>query len=138
MREVLLQAVISGIMFGLWPILMQRSGIQNVFVSTAVMEVFVLTTLLPLGIMNFRMSEFMKMDWFFTVSASVAAALGVLTFNDGLAKTTVSTVSTYFVFMMVVQVIVPASYHLFINGGFTSSKLLGFAFAGLAAYFLSK
>ena len=138
MREVLSQAVISGIMFGLWPILMQRSGIQNVFVSTAVMEVFVLTTLLPLGIMNFRMSEFMKMDWFFTVSASVAAALGVLTFNDGLAKTTVSTVSTYFVFMMVVQVIVPASYHLFINGGFTSSKLLGFAFAGLAAYFLSK
>ncbi len=138
MREVLSQAVISGIMFGLWPILMQRSGIQNVFVSTAVMEVFVLTTLLPLGIMNFRMSEFMKMDWFFTVSASVAAALGVLTFNDGLAKTTVSTVSTYFVFMMVVQVIVPASYHLFINGGFTSSKLLGFAFAGLAAYFLTK
>ncbi len=138
MSGVLLHAVFSGILFGIWPLLMQRSGIVNVYVSTAVMEVFVLSTLLPFGIANFSASEFVMMNWPYTISASVSAAIGVLIFNGGLAKTTETTVSSFFVMMMVVQVIVPATYYMYMNGGVTTSKALGFMFAILAAYFLSK
>lgn len=133
-----IHAAISGILFGIWPLLMQRSGIVNVYVSTAIMEVFVLSTLLPFGIANFNSLEFAKMNWSYIIVASISAAFGVLVFNGGLAKSTSANVSTFFVLMMVVQVVVPALYYLYMNGGITASKLFGFGFAVLAAYFLSK
>lgn len=138
MEGLVLHAIGSGFLFGVWPLIMQRSGITNVYISTAIMEAIVFLTLLPLGLVNLHTFEMGKMSWTFTVLASVSAAFGVLIFNAGLARSTPTTVSTFFVVMILVQVVVPATYHLYMNGGVTTSKLLGFAFAGLAAYFLSK
>ncbi len=138
MGDVLISAIGSGVLFGVWPLLMQRSGITNVYVSTLIMESMVFTTLLPFGLANIHVFELARINWWYTVFASVSAAFGVLIFNNGLAKSTSASVSSFFVLMMVVQVVVPATYHLYMNGGMSVSKLTGFAFAGLAAYFLSK
>lgn len=130
-------AVTSGILFGVWPILMQRSGITNVYISTAVMEAIVFFTLLPLGIVNLGASDYAKMNWPFTVGASVCAAIGVLLFNSGIAKVPLNSIGTFFVLMIVVQITVPAVFQVLLTG-FSRERVLGFMFAGLAAYFLSK
>ncbi len=137
MIDLLTYSAISGVLFGLWPLFMQRSGIKNVDVSTVVMEMIVLAVLLPFGLRNVSTFDWTQMSWVYTILASVSAAFGVLIFNTGLSKSSDVTLSTYFVVMIVIQTSVPAVYEVFKNG-MSVSKFIGFMLAGLAAYFLLK
>lgn len=137
MTELQYRALIAGIFFGIWPLLMQRSLLPG-NVSAWVFGAVSLVIVSPFAFREIGNVPFQEVKWIFGILAGTSGAIGIIAFNGGLSKTTPSTVSDFFVLMMVVQIAVPAVYQVVMTGNLTFSKLFGFAFAGLAAYFLSK
>jgi len=137
MTELQTKAILAGLFFGVWPLLMNRSGLTG-NVSSAVFSGVVFLGVLPLALYNLNTTSLMQANWKFALLAGIAGTIGILAFNGGLAKSTPETVSTFLVLMIVVQVVVPAVYQVILNGGINSAKLIGFVSASVAAYFLSK
>lgn len=136
MTELQIRALVAGFFFGIWPLLMNRSGLSG-NVSAAVFGGSSLLVVLPFALYGLDTTRLAQANWWFALSAGAVGAIGIMTFNGGLAMATKATVGTFFVLMMMVQIAVPAIYQV-LQDGVTGSKLLGFAFAGAAAYFLSK
>ena len=136
MTELQIRAVVAGVFFGIWPLLMNRSGLSG-NLSAVVFDIVSLLFIFPFAALSFSQFNFAQVNWPFIICAGVAGGIGILNFNGGLAIVSKENVSTFFVLMMVVQVAVPSVYQFF-NGEVSSSKLLGFVLAVGAAYFLSK
>ena len=137
MTELDYRAVAAGLFFGFWPLLMQRSMLPG-NVSAWVFGAVSLAVVTPFAFKEIGSVPFHEVRWIFGILAGVSGGIGILAFNGGLPKTTSATVSDYFVVMMVVQISVPAIYNILVTGRVTPSKLIGYAFAGIAAYILSK
>ncbi len=137
MSELHVRAVCAGVCFGIWPLLMNRSGLGS-NVSPAVLSGVTFLVVIPLVFQGADTSSRLRdIVWTFGVLAGIASALGVVAFNGGLAKSTPENVSTFFVLMVVVQVSIPAIYQVLLTGTVTPSKMIGFVAAIVAAYFLS-
>ncbi len=137
MTELQIRAILAGVFFGVWPLLMNRSGL-NGNVSAVVLGGVVCLMVLPLAYQSMSVASLMQVSWPFALLACVAAAIGNVAFNEGLAKSTPQDVSTFFELMIVVQIVIPAVYQIILRGGVSWSNLLGFVFAALAAHFLLK
>jgi hypothetical protein len=136
MTDIQGKAMLAGLFFGIWPLFMSRSGLAGNFSST-IFSLVVLLVILPLGIHDLQFAKLAEARWAFVVLAGVASACGVIFFNAGLLKSSPETVGTFFVLMITVQITVAALYQAILVG-VSPSKLIGFALAGGAAYFLSK
>lgn len=133
MSDSILKMVLAGILFGAWPLLMNRSGLTS---STAnvVFSAIVLLIVLP-----FAMSDgvtFSGTKWWFAVLAGVAGGLGLLVFSSEIAKASQENMGKLFVVMLVVQASVPAVYHAYMNGGLSIKTASGFAAAIVATVLL--
>jgi hypothetical protein len=137
MTEIQVRAIISGIFFGLWPLLMNRSGLSG-SMSPAFFTGTAFLLLLPLAIFGESATTISIVGWSFAVMAGVAGAIGNIAFNGGLAKTTPETVGTFFLMMICVQITIPVINHVVTTGGLTTEKTVGFLLAFVAAYLLSK
>jgi hypothetical protein len=128
--------VIAGVAFGLWPLIMQKSGlngnVQSFFFGGIAL---VLISAFAIGDLKVAMSQ---INWTPTIIAGIVGGIGMLCFNEGLAKTPVEMLGQMFVLMIVVQTLVPAVFHVWANGGLDLSKGVGFVFAIVAAVLLTR
>jgi hypothetical protein len=136
MNDLQLRAVLTGLFFGGWPLLMNRSRL-NGDVSSAVFCFFALMTVLPLALKSVGHS-LTNVNWVMAISAGFLAGLGLLAFNSMLAKANPVSVGTLVILMLVVQIAVPALYQVIVTRHLTASGTIGFAAAVTAAYFLTR
>lgn len=135
MDSLQVKALLAGLFFGLWPLLMNKSGLSG-NVSAMAFSGLVLVFVTPFAIGD--IGHMMNIRWMMVVGAGLFGAVGVMCFNGMLAKATPQSVSTLFVLMIVVQTAVPAIYQAIINGGVSLTKGVGFALAAIAAVLLCK
>ncbi|MFZ2522588.1 MAG: hypothetical protein WAX44_03705 [Minisyncoccia bacterium] len=132
-----LRAILAGLFFGVWPLLMNRSGLGG-NISAAVFSGTSFLLVLPLALSGASATLFTSAKWLYALTAGLAGAIGVIAFNGGLAKSTPQNVGSFFVMMMCVQIAVPVANHIASNGGLSVRNAFGFFFAFIAAYLLSK
>lgn len=129
------KALLAGLFFGVWPLLMNRSGLGGNLSSLAFASIVTLCVA-PFALKN--VGDISGVSWAFVVGAGVMAAIGVLFFNGMLANATPQNVSTLFVVMIVAQAVVPAVYGIIMNGGKVSMiRLAGFTLAIAASVLLT-
>lgn len=131
--ELQIKALLAGVFFGIWPLLMNRSGLPG-SVSSAVFSGVVFLFVVPFALKGGVAT--LDANWVMAIGAGVVAAVGVLQFNGMLAKAIPQNVGTLFVLMIVVQVAIPAIYQVVMTG-LTVTKAAGFLAAIVAAILLS-
>src|SRR3989344_8684098 len=134
MNELHFRAILAGVFFGIWPLLMTRSGLTG-NVSSAVFAIGVLIVVSPFALYEFSGAT-IGIVWMMVVGACIFGGLGLLAFNGMLSKATPETVGSLLIVTTVVQVAIPALYQVINGGGLTVSKTIGFAAAILAAFLL--
>jgi hypothetical protein len=130
------RAILTGIFFGIWPLLMNRSGLSG-NVASLVLVVVMLGCILPFSIGNLGSIISPDIKWTFAIGASFFGATGILLLNNILAMATPQRVSLLLVLTFVLQMVVPAVYHIIVTSGVTVTKGAGFAFAIAAAILLT-
>lgn len=128
------KAILAGIFFGIWPLLMNRSGL-NGNISSACFSAIVLIGVLPFAIHSSGM-VIPTANWNMVILAGAVGALGLLSFNGVLANASLQNVGTLFVIMTLVQIVVAALYQTWMNGGISLERFMGFLLAGVASYML--
>ena len=128
------KAILSGICFGLWPLIMNKSGLKGSLSSVLMCGVSFLI-LLPMAIKGFDISN---VNMFYGVLASVVASIGIMFFNDMLSHATPQNVSMFIVTMILFQISIPAIYYIFQNGVIGYTKAIGFLLAIIAIILINK
>jgi hypothetical protein len=130
-----IKSIIAGILFGIWPLFMNRSGLSGnlgtfVFASVVLLCVFPFAagTLPNIGTAH----------WVWAIAAGIFGSMGLLAFNSVLSKATPQNVGILIVLMIVVQTVVPAVYQVIMTGGLPFTKIAGFVLAAVAAVLLLK
>lgn len=135
MSSATLMNFAAGVFFGIWPLLMQRSGLRATE-STVLLVIAAFVIVIPIGLISgTRTSSFAGSSWGFAVLAGVALSMGFFAFNGALAQATPETVGRTFLIMLMVQLAVPAIYHGIMAGGISLKTGLGFV-AAIAATLL--
>ena len=129
------RSIIAGVLFGIWPLFMNRSGLAG-NLATFVFASVVLISVFPFAVGNF--SNIGNAYWLWAVAAGVFAAFGLLLFNGVLSKATPQSVGILIVLMILVQTVVPAVYQVIMNGEISMTKLAGFVLAVVASFLLVK
>ena len=134
MNDLQLKAVLAGVFFGIWPLFMNRSGL-NGNVSSACFSAGALFGVLPFALHSNGFA-IPTANWTMVALACFFGALGLLSFNRILAGASLQNVGTLFVLMIVVQVAVAASYQAFMSGHLSLDKVGGYVATAVAAYLL--
>ncbi len=134
MNELVIRAVIAGVGFGLWPLVMNRSGLAG-NVSAAAFSLIVFLCVMPIALMS-DWSTIKTANWYFTVGAAVLSGSALIAFNGMLSKATLQEVGMLYLVVLMVEITLPAIYHV-INNGLSPLKALGFGLAVVTAVLLS-
>lgn len=135
MESLDIKAIVSGILFGIWPLLMNRSGLSG-NLSTLVFATVVLVCVFIVSFGSIKNITITSLPW--AMGAGIVGALALLVFNSILAKATPQAVGTFIVLMIIAQITIPATYQAILNGGLPVSKIAGFVLAAVAAILLLK
>ncbi|MBL7022317.1 hypothetical protein ISR92_03310 [Patescibacteria group bacterium] len=135
MDSLQIKAILAGMFFGAWPLLMNRSNL-NASVSAVVFSIVVLVIVFPFSVSNW--ANLTNINWTMAVLAGIAGAIGLLLFNSMLSKATIETVGTLFVLSLVAQITVSSVYKVLMSGDISLAKGVGFALAALSAVLLTK
>ena len=128
-------AVFAGICFGIWPIILRKSGLSGNLSSV----IFSATTTLFVTLLSLKgWGSTANANWGIILTSGILSALGIICFNGMLAKATDEAAGTLFVTMILVQTTIPAFYDTCVNGGISFTKMLGFVLAVLSAILLLK
>ncbi len=134
MKDALIRTIIAGLFFGMWPLLMNRSGLAG-NLSSAAFAGIALLIVLPFAVHGgFQSLQTVKMS--FVVAAGIAGGIGLLAFNGMLARVTREQVGMMFVIMIMVQATVPVVYHIVMTGDYSLRKLAGILAAFVAIILL--
>lgn len=137
MNRLQVMSLLAGLFFGLWPLLMSRSGLSGNVSSMAFAGlVFIFVT--PFAIGNIASIDASSVKWTLVVGAGLLGAVGVMCFNGMLAGAERKDLGTLFVLMIVVQTAVPTVYDAIINRGMSPTKGAGVLLAAIAAVLLCK
>lgn len=135
MTELHVRAIIAGIFFGLWPLFMNRSGV-NGNVAAVMFSFGVFLLILPFA-MHSGGSSLANAKWMMVVAAIFFGSLGLLNLNNVLERTTPQNVSSFFLLALISQMTVPAIYQVIVTGNLTPSRGIGFLAAIIAAILLA-
>lgn len=127
------KAVLAGLFFSIWPILMNRSGLSGNWSSVS------FTFFCLLGIIPFALMEgipTVKANLVIVVVAGFVGSLGILQFNGMLSIVSPKEMGILFLTMVLVQITCAAIYRMVMAGGLEPIKLVGIAAALVAAYCL--
>jgi len=133
--ELQIKAVLTGILFGLWPLLMNKSGLSGNAASFT-LAAGMLICFLPFSVGSIGALFSGNVKVLFVLGAIISGSAGILLLNGILAKTNPQAVSALLVLIFVTQIVVPSIYHIFVTGGLTLVKGTGFALAVIAAILL--
>ena len=135
MESLEIKSIIAGILFGIWPLFMNRSGLSGNF-GTFIFAAVVLLCVFPFA--TGSLQNVGKANWILAIIAGIFGAFGLLLFNNVLSKATPQNVGVLIVLMIIVQTVIPAAYQALMSGGLSFSKIAGFVFAAVAAFLLIK
>jgi hypothetical protein len=130
-----IKSIVAGILFGIWPLFLNRSGLTG-NLGTFVFATIVLLCVFPFAASSLR--DIASAQWIWAVCAGIFGAVGLLAFNSMVAKATPQAVGTFIVLMIIAQIAVPAIYQAIMTGGLPFSKIAGFVLAAVAAVLLLK
>jgi len=134
MDPLYLKAILAGFCFGLWPLFMNKSGLNSVEASAA-LGLFLLAVVTPLLLVN-GVQQLSMIRWQMALPACLFDALGLLALNSLLSSAASAQAGSAFVIVTVVQVAVPAAYLAMLAGGLTPRSGMGLAAAAIAVYLL--
>ena len=134
MRDLLINALVAGIFFGLWPQFMRRSGLGG-NAASAIFAAGVFALVVPY-VMWRRGGSLSGVDWTMAAAAIVCASIGLVVFNGVVAKATYENINPLLVTVFVTQIAIQALYEVYVKGTLTKTRGLGFASAILAAILL--
>lgn len=134
MESLEIKSIIAGILFGIWPLFMNRSGLSG-NLATFIFAVVVLLCVFPFAAGSLQ--NIGKVHWILVITAGIIGAFGLLLFNGVLSKATPQNVGVLIVLMIIVQTIVPAVYQAIMSGGLPFTKIAGLVLAA-AAFLLLK
>lgn len=135
MNDLHVKAILAGLFFGVWPLLMNRSGLRG-NISSAAFCLVALIVIAPFALKS--IDGFPTANWIAVIGAGLFGGFGLLFFGDMLAKATPEKVGSLFIIMLVFQMATPAIYQVIQDGGLTISKGLGFITAVATVLLLSK
>ncbi len=129
-------AVVTGLSFAAWPLVMSRSGLSGPFASWlwAMTIAFVVGFTLPLFGQTVAHD---KGSFLIALLAGLIGAIGVLALNTICAKASQAEIGKYFLIMLVVQFAVPAVYHMVMSGELTVRKVAGILAGFIALWLLA-
>jgi len=134
MDNLYTRTIVAGVFFGIWPLLMNKSGLSG-GVSALAFSLLTFVFIFPFAISEIGNVHGVK--WMMLIGAGVCAAIGVLCFNSMLAKATAQNISTLLVINFLLQIAVTATYQVALNG-LSLTKGSGFVLAAIAAALLLK
>ena len=134
MSTITVKMVCAGIMFGLWPLFINRSCLNG---NNAALAMTAIMLLIVLPCMNISGLTSSKILWIWVVAAGVSGAMGMLVFNSGISQLTPQTIGPFFVIMIVTQISIPAIYHIIQNGSISRHEAAGLIMAIAAAILLN-
>ena len=135
MDNVYLKAAIAGAFFALWPICMNRSGL-NASASAFMLVAGVAAIVLPFALHDGLGASLGQSHGWWIVGACATCAVGNLCFGNALMRVTPQNLSSMFVMLVVAQVVVSAISQVIVSGQLSLAKAAGFVAACLAAYLL--
>src|SRR4051812_16547682 len=101
MLSLILRAVVAGLFFGIWPLLLRKSGLPSNFASL----VFLLGSIVCVFPFTFTEANgAYAANWYMAIGASVTGAIGLLFFNGMLSDAKPGEVSSLFVVAMLTQI----------------------------------
>ncbi|MBU6370898.1 MAG: hypothetical protein KGH93_00020 [Patescibacteria group bacterium] len=135
MQNFVWKTVLTGILWGIWPLMMTKSGLKGIpstFIFTGVM----FAVALPLFVFGNMKNAFAGTNLTLAIAAGILGIVGTLLFNEMLADAPGNKVTLLIVLMIITETVVPAVYYAY-NNGFPLKRMIGFALAGLSAAFLT-
>lgn len=135
MDNLQIKAMLAGLFFGIWPLLMNKSGL-NGGMSSMAFSGLVFALVAPFALKN--VGDLTQIRWMLVILAGIAGAIGVMNFNGMLAKATPNNVGSLFITMIAIQIALPAIVQIIADRKIAVYKGLGIACAILAAIFLNK
>jgi hypothetical protein len=136
MNDLQIKAVLAGLAFAIWPLVISKSGF-NGYIAAALYTFVGLLVLLPfaLGNLNGPMSA---TGLAFAVVAGLIGAGGVLMLTGMTSKATSQNIGTLLITMFMVQLAVPAVYQMIKGGQMTVARGFGLVAAFVAAVLLNR
>lgn len=134
MDNLQIKALCAGVAFGIWPLVMSKSGLSG-NVSSLALSIISFFIILPFAFKEF--GDIKDVRWTMGIIASVVGAIGIMGFNGMLSKASPEDVSGLFVLMILAQISIPALYQVWM-GHATPTKYAGFALAATSAFLLTK
>jgi quinol-cytochrome oxidoreductase complex cytochrome b subunit len=134
--ELLWKAVLAGMLFGIWPLLIKASGL-NAGTVTVLGSGLMILFVMPFALANGISLGESKWWWLIFVMSSMTA-VACLTFNGIMAEAKPSSAGLLFIIMLVMQTVAPAVYHSIVNQHLSIRTLAGFITAITACILLSK
>ena len=116
MDPLYLKAILAGLCFGLWPLFMNKSGLNSVEASAA-LSLFLLAVVTPFLLVN-GVQQLSTIRWQMALPACLFDALGLLALNSLLSSASSAQAGSAFVIVTAV----PAAYLAMLAGGLTSGR----------------
>jgi drug/metabolite transporter (DMT)-like permease len=131
-----LYSIIVGLFWGLYPIILNRSGLPG-FASAGIFSVFVCLTVIPFAIISGQLQKitFNPGVWYALI-AGILGGAGVLVFNTMLSKAPVKNVGSMIITMIMIQITIPAIYQMIQSGDISPKKITGILTAFVVVYLI--
>ena len=136
MNDLQIKAVIVGLSFAIWPLVMNKSGL-NGYVAAAFYTLVGLLVMIPFAVSNLS-GPTTQAGWVFAVVAALIGAAGVITMNNMLSKATPQNIGSLLITLFIVQLAVPAIYQIIKGGQMNVSRGIGLVAAFAAAVLLNR
>lgn len=130
------KAILAGILFGAWPLLINKSGLSGNLCSM-VFSCFVFLFIVPFALFE-GTGNIKNANWGMLILAAGIGALGIILFNGMLIKAEPKDLGSLFILTTIMQMVVPVIYQIISDGNLTVTKGVGFLFAAIAAILLLK
>lgn len=126
----LLYTILAGLLFGVWPIFMNKSGLSGTNAAAA-FAVVCSCIVVPAAVYNGISISGSRPG--FAIAAGITAGIALLIFNKVLASTPAQDLSPLFVVLLVAQLVPSVVHYLTENGSMPTMKILGIVLAIAAA-----
>ncbi len=131
MSDLHIKSMFAGICFGIWPLLINRSGLPG-GVAPVYFGAITVLMMLPFALHSGGV-KIPEAVWSLVWIAALVGAMGMICFQKVLAEATRQDIGVLFILMIVTQTAVPALYQVY-QTGLSTDKAIGFAAAAVAIY----
>ncbi len=132
----LVVCLISGLFLTHWPMVANRSGLSGPL-SVAAFATFCALGLLVAAIFVDK-STLYTASWGYSIGAGLLGSVGLILLGYVVGNATPAEMSKNMIPFLLIQLLPPAAYNIYLSGQFTRDKAIGFAAAVVTIYFLNR